>query len=153
MHQSWNFLALLHINVVMKIRSNNYVMYHFSLVFLILADFLIWSCYVLYAARQKKAVKIFPRPTAGPLRPIVQCQTLKYNMKSRAGRGFTLEELKVMYCSIFVLLSLSWVLLLSQYPSLLLFMYTAESDVFIYIMASLLMFAKPVAFFCFIFHL
>uniref|UniRef100_A0A804UHV6 60S ribosomal protein L13 n=1 Tax=Zea mays TaxID=4577 RepID=A0A804UHV6_MAIZE len=45
-------------------------------------------------ARQKKAVKIFPRPTAGPLRPIVQCQTLKYNMKSRAGRGFTLEELK-----------------------------------------------------------
>ncbi|RWW16625.1 hypothetical protein GW17_00019487 [Ensete ventricosum] len=46
-------------------------------------------------ARQKKAVKIFPRPTAGPLRPIVQCQTLKYNMKSRSGRGFTLEELKV----------------------------------------------------------
>ncbi|CAL5096320.1 unnamed protein product [Urochloa decumbens] len=45
-------------------------------------------------ARQKKAVKIFPRPTAGPLRPIVQCQSLKYNMKSRAGRGFTLEELK-----------------------------------------------------------
>ncbi|XP_072968795.1 large ribosomal subunit protein eL13z [Typha angustifolia] len=45
-------------------------------------------------ARQKKAVKIFPRPTAGPLRPVVQCQTLKYNMKSRAGRGFTLEELK-----------------------------------------------------------
>ncbi|URE24710.1 60S ribosomal protein L13 [Musa troglodytarum] len=45
-------------------------------------------------ARQKKAVKIFPHPTAGPLRPIVQCQTLKYNMKSRAGRGFTLEELK-----------------------------------------------------------
>ncbi|KAJ1692950.1 hypothetical protein LUZ63_009648 [Rhynchospora breviuscula] len=45
-------------------------------------------------ARQKKAVKIFPRPTAGPLRPIVQCQTLKYNMKSRTGRGFTLEELK-----------------------------------------------------------
>jgi Ribosomal protein L13e len=34
------------------------------------------------AARQKKAVKIFPRPTAGPLCPIVQCQTLKYNMKS-----------------------------------------------------------------------
>ncbi|KAF3335920.1 60S ribosomal protein L13-1-like protein [Carex littledalei] len=45
-------------------------------------------------ARQKKAVKIFPRPTAGTLRPIVQCQTLKYNMKSRAGRGFSLEELK-----------------------------------------------------------
>ncbi|XP_051201205.1 large ribosomal subunit protein eL13y [Lolium perenne] len=45
-------------------------------------------------ARQKKAVKIFPRPTSGPLRPVVQCQTLKYNMKARAGRGFTLEELK-----------------------------------------------------------
>lgn len=47
------------------------------------------------SARQKKAVKIFPRPTAGPLRPIVHGQTLKYNMKIRAGRGFTLEELKV----------------------------------------------------------
>ncbi|KAK9914643.1 hypothetical protein M0R45_038411 [Rubus argutus] len=45
-------------------------------------------------ARQAKAVKIFPRPTAGPLRPIVRGQTLKYNMKIRAGRGFTLEELK-----------------------------------------------------------
>ncbi|KAL8159712.1 hypothetical protein V2J09_001249 [Rumex salicifolius] len=45
-------------------------------------------------ARQKKAVKIFPRPTAGPLRPIVHGQTLKYNMKIRAGKGFSLEELK-----------------------------------------------------------
>jgi large subunit ribosomal protein L13e len=45
-------------------------------------------------ARQKKAVKIFPRPTAGPLRPIVHGQTLKYNMKVRAGKGFSLEELK-----------------------------------------------------------
>eukprot|EP00262_Sarcandra_glabra_P003489 TRINITY_DN14227_c0_g1_i1.p1 TRINITY_DN14227_c0_g1~~TRINITY_DN14227_c0_g1_i1.p1 ORF type:complete len:208 (+),score=46.13 TRINITY_DN14227_c0_g1_i1:214-837(+) len=45
-------------------------------------------------ARQKKAVKIFPRPTSGPLRPIVHSQTLKYNMKLRAGRGFSLEELK-----------------------------------------------------------
>uniref|UniRef100_A0A0C9RL50 60S ribosomal protein L13 n=1 Tax=Wollemia nobilis TaxID=56998 RepID=A0A0C9RL50_9CONI len=45
-------------------------------------------------ARQKKAVKIFPRPTAGPLRPIVHCQTQRYNMKIRAGRGFSLEELK-----------------------------------------------------------
>ncbi|KAL5724106.1 hypothetical protein ACHQM5_007408 [Ranunculus cassubicifolius] len=46
------------------------------------------------AARQKKAVKIFPRPTAGPLRPVVHGQTQKYNMKLRAGRGFSLEELK-----------------------------------------------------------
>ncbi|KAE8055791.1 hypothetical protein FH972_012613 [Carpinus fangiana] len=45
-------------------------------------------------ARQKKAVKIFPRPTSGRLRPIVHGQTLKYNMKVRAGRGFSLEELK-----------------------------------------------------------
>nr|AFK38490.1 unknown [Lotus japonicus] len=45
-------------------------------------------------ARQKKAVKIFPKPTAGPLRPIVHGQTLKYNMKVRAGRGFSLEEPK-----------------------------------------------------------
>ncbi|KAF5456191.1 hypothetical protein F2P56_025698 [Juglans regia] len=45
-------------------------------------------------ARQKKAVKIFPRPTSGPLRPIVHGQTLKYNMKVRAGKGFSLEELK-----------------------------------------------------------
>ncbi|VVB17427.1 unnamed protein product [Arabis nemorensis] len=45
-------------------------------------------------ARQKKAVKIFPRPTSGPLRPVVRAQTLEYNMKVRAGKGFTLEELK-----------------------------------------------------------
>ncbi|KAL3498002.1 hypothetical protein ACH5RR_040734 [Cinchona calisaya] len=45
--------------------------------------------------RNEKAVKTFPRPTTGPLRPIVHGQTLKYNMKVRAGRGFTLEELKV----------------------------------------------------------
>ncbi|KAH0648222.1 hypothetical protein KY285_033470 [Solanum tuberosum] len=46
------------------------------------------------AARQQKAEKIFPRPTAGSLRPIVHGQTLKYNMKVRAGRGFSLDELK-----------------------------------------------------------
>ncbi|KAH7435515.1 hypothetical protein KP509_06G067700 [Ceratopteris richardii] len=45
-------------------------------------------------ARQKKAVRVFPRPTSGALRPVVHSQTLKYNMKVRAGRGFTLEELK-----------------------------------------------------------
>ena len=50
---------------------------------------------VLQLARQEKAVKNFPRPTAGPLRPVVHGQTLKYNMKVRAGRGFSLEELKV----------------------------------------------------------
>ncbi|KAK6141899.1 hypothetical protein DH2020_024361 [Rehmannia glutinosa] len=45
-------------------------------------------------ARQKKVVKIFPRPTAGPFRSIVPRKTLKYNMKVRAGRRFSLEELK-----------------------------------------------------------
>ena len=59
-------------------------------------------CFMLYSARQKKAVKIFPRPTAGPLRPVVHGQTLKYNMKVRTGKGFTLEELKV-FLSIFFL--------------------------------------------------
>jgi len=44
--------------------------------------------------RQKKAVAVFPQPTAGPLRPVVHSQTLKYNSKIRGGQGFTLEELK-----------------------------------------------------------
>jgi ribosomal protein L13E len=56
-----------------------------------------WSLVVLFAVRQKKAVAVFPRPTAGPLRPVVHSQTLKYNSKIRAGRGFTLEELKVLF--------------------------------------------------------
>jgi len=44
--------------------------------------------------RQKKALRIAPRPVAGSLKPIVRCPTFKYNTKVRAGRGFTLEELK-----------------------------------------------------------
>lgn len=48
------------------------------------------------SARQKKAAAVFPRPTAGPLRPVVHSQTLRYNAKIRAGRGFTLDELKVL---------------------------------------------------------
>jgi len=55
------------------------------------------------SARQKKAVKIFPRPTAGPLRPIVHGQTQKYNMKLRAGKGFSLEELKVYHLCFFTM--------------------------------------------------
>uniref|UniRef100_A0A2N9GE56 60S ribosomal protein L13 n=1 Tax=Fagus sylvatica TaxID=28930 RepID=A0A2N9GE56_FAGSY len=46
-------------------------------------------------ARQKKAVKIFPRPTNGYLHPIVHGQTLKYNMKVRAGKGFFFGRIKV----------------------------------------------------------
>ncbi|KAL5021088.1 hypothetical protein ScPMuIL_000243 [Solemya velum] len=44
--------------------------------------------------RVKKARDIAPRPIAGLLRPIIRCPTFKYNTKIRAGRGFTLEELK-----------------------------------------------------------
>lgn len=46
-------------------------------------------------ARAEKAKAVFPRPVAGSLKPVVRGQTVKYNMKSRLGRGFTLEELKV----------------------------------------------------------
>lgn len=45
--------------------------------------------------RLKKAAEIAPRPVAGLLRPIVHCPTFKYNSRIRAGKGFTLEELKV----------------------------------------------------------
>ena len=45
-------------------------------------------------ARQKKALKVSPRPVAGPLRPVVRCPTFKYNTKVRFGRGFTFEELR-----------------------------------------------------------
>lgn len=44
-------------------------------------------------ARAAKAALVAPRPTEA-LRPAVRCQTVKYNRKVRAGRGFTLEELK-----------------------------------------------------------
>jgi large subunit ribosomal protein L13e len=43
--------------------------------------------------RLAKAKKSAPRPL-GLLRPVVRGQTLKYNSKARAGRGFTLDELK-----------------------------------------------------------
>jgi len=44
--------------------------------------------------RIKKARAIAPRPAAGPLRPVVRCPTIRYHTKVRAGRGFTLQELK-----------------------------------------------------------
>merc|ERR1711998_578350 len=34
------------------------------------------------------------RPVNGLIRPVVHCQTIRYNSKKRAGKGFTLEELK-----------------------------------------------------------
>jgi len=44
--------------------------------------------------RVKKARDIMPRPVGGALRPIVRCPTFKYNTRVRAGRGFTIDELK-----------------------------------------------------------
>ena len=46
------------------------------------------------SARQAKAAKMAPRPTAGLLRPAVHPPTIKYNYKLRQGRGFSLQELK-----------------------------------------------------------
>jgi large subunit ribosomal protein L13e len=43
--------------------------------------------------RKLKAASKAPRPSK-KLRPIVTCPTLKYNMRIRAGRGFSLLELK-----------------------------------------------------------
>ena len=44
--------------------------------------------------RIAKATKVAPRPTHS-LKPVVRCPTNKYNTKLRAGRGFTLEEVRV----------------------------------------------------------
>lgn len=44
-------------------------------------------------ARLTKIAAVAPRPI-DLLRPVVRCPTIKYNRRVRAGRGFTLEELK-----------------------------------------------------------
>ncbi|KAL2005936.1 hypothetical protein VTN00DRAFT_10429 [Thermoascus crustaceus] len=44
-------------------------------------------------ARLQKAAAVAPRPV-DKLRPVVRCPTIKYNRRVRAGRGFTLAELK-----------------------------------------------------------
>ncbi|KAG4079008.1 hypothetical protein HA402_001663 [Bradysia odoriphaga] len=44
--------------------------------------------------RIKKAKALFPRPAAGPLRPVVRCPSIRYHTKLRIGRGFSVEELK-----------------------------------------------------------
>eukprot|EP00088_Acartia_fossae_P011437 TRINITY_DN1580_c0_g1_i4.p1 TRINITY_DN1580_c0_g1~~TRINITY_DN1580_c0_g1_i4.p1 ORF type:complete len:211 (-),score=86.21 TRINITY_DN1580_c0_g1_i4:94-726(-) len=43
--------------------------------------------------RIAKAARVAPRPLSR-LYPVVRCPTFKYNVKQRAGRGFTLEEVK-----------------------------------------------------------
>lgn len=45
------------------------------------------------SARIVKAQRVAPRPTEA-LRPAVHCPTIKYNTRLRAGRGFTLDEIK-----------------------------------------------------------
>lgn len=45
------------------------------------------------SARAAKAAAVAPRPV-DKLRPVVRCPTIKYNRRLRAGRGFTLAELK-----------------------------------------------------------
>lgn len=65
-------------------------------------------------ARVAKAAAVAPRPL-NLLRPAVRGQTLKYNNRVRAGRGFTLDELKVRF---FFTLFFSF-----SPPSLLYFLY------------------------------
>lgn len=44
-------------------------------------------------SRLRKAAKESPKPV-DTLKPVIRCPTIKYNRKLRAGRGFTLAELK-----------------------------------------------------------
>eukprot|EP00756_Hemistasia_phaeocysticola_P026321 Hpha_TRINITY_DN16054_c0_g2::TRINITY_DN16054_c0_g2_i1::g.122268::m.122268/K02873/RP-L13e, RPL13; large subunit ribosomal protein L13e len=44
--------------------------------------------------RAAKAAKVFPRPVSGLVRPLVQACSVRYSMKTRSGRGFTLAEVK-----------------------------------------------------------
>ena len=44
--------------------------------------------------RLVKAQRVAPRPAKGSLRPIVHGETRRYNMKVRAGRGFSLDEIR-----------------------------------------------------------
>lgn len=44
-------------------------------------------------SRLQKVAKVSPKPV-DTLKPIIRCPTIKYNRKLRAGRGFTLAELK-----------------------------------------------------------
>ncbi len=44
-------------------------------------------------AREAKAARLAPRPI-GKLRPVVRGQTVRYNLRVRSGRGFTVDELR-----------------------------------------------------------
>lgn len=58
--------------------------------------------------RIKKAKAVFPRPAAGALRPVIRCPSVRYHTKQRTGRGFTLEELKVILFATFFLRFENW---------------------------------------------
>lgn len=45
--------------------------------------------------RVTKARAVFPRPASGPIRPVVRCPSVRYHTKVRAGRGFSVAEVKV----------------------------------------------------------
>jgi large subunit ribosomal protein L13e len=47
-----------------------------------------------YQKRLVKAQRVAPRPTKGALRPVVRGTTRRYNTKVRAGRGFSLDEIR-----------------------------------------------------------
>jgi large subunit ribosomal protein L13e len=47
-----------------------------------------------YRKRLVKAERVAPRPAKGALRPIVRGTTRRYNTKVRAGRGFSLDEVR-----------------------------------------------------------
>ena len=44
--------------------------------------------------RLAKAQRVAPRPAKGSLRPVVRGSTRRYNTKVRAGRGFSLDEVR-----------------------------------------------------------
>ncbi|KAL6039357.1 hypothetical protein STEG23_029017 [Scotinomys teguina] len=54
-----------------------------------------WFNQLARKIRRLKARRLAPRPASGPIRPIVRCPTVRYHTKVRAGRGFSLEELRV----------------------------------------------------------
>ena len=56
-----------------------------------------------------KAAAVAPRPV-DLLRPVVRCPTIKHNRRLRAGKGFTLAELKVRLTILIVRLQRSRVL-------------------------------------------
>ena len=76
--------------------------------------------------RKEKAAAIAPRPAAGLLRPIVHCPTQKYNMKTRLGRGFSLNELKLRNQKL-ILKNRKLVLILEKLKQLALLLITEES--------------------------